>query len=226
LYEFKHVSPKEIDNDAKSLKAKESHGYDEIPTKVIKQNISYISSPLAHICNLILSSGTFPTRLKFAKIKPLYKKDERMDISNYRPISLLPSFSKIFEKFIFRRLIQHLDYNKILANEQFGFRSNTPTDLASFHLISKILEALNNRLLVGGIFCDLRKAVDCVDHKILLAKMYQYGITGKGLKLITSYLQDRNQRVIISSSSKLYYSEWESIKQVFHKALSLDHCFF
>jgi len=100
-----------------------------------------------------------------------------------------------------------------LANEQFGFRSKTSTDLASFHLISKILEALNNRLLVGGIFCDLRKAFDCVDHKILLAKMYQYGITVKGLKLITSYLQDRSQRVIISSRSKLYYSEWESIRQ-------------
>jgi len=75
-----------------------------------------------------------------------------------------------------------------------------------------ILEALNNRYL-GGTFCDLRKAFDCVEHKILLAKMYQYGITGKGLKLITSYLQDKNQRVIISSRSKLYYSEWESINQ-------------
>ena len=100
-------------------------------------------------------------------------------ISVIRPISLLPPFSKIFEKIIFRRLIQHFDYNKILGNEHFGFRSKTSTDLASFHLISKILEALNIRLLVGGIFCDLRKAFDCVDHKILLAKMYQYGITGK-----------------------------------------------
>jgi len=72
LHEFKHVSPKEIENVAKSLKAKNSHGYDEIPTKVIKQSISYISSPLAHICNLMLSSGTFPTRLKFAEIKPVY----------------------------------------------------------------------------------------------------------------------------------------------------------
>jgi hypothetical protein len=136
-----------------------------------------------------------------------------MDISNYRPISFLLSFSKIFEKIIFRRLIQHLDYNKILANEQFGFRSKSSTNLASFHLISKILEALYKGLWVGGIFFDLRKAFDCVDHKILLAEMYQYGITGKGLKLITSYLQDRNQSVIISSRSKLYYSEWESIKQ-------------
>ena len=83
--------------------------------------------------------------LKCAEIKPFYKKGERMDISNYRPISLLPSFSKIFQKIIFRRLIQHFDYNKILANEQFGFRSKTSTDLASLTLISKILEALTLR---------------------------------------------------------------------------------
>ena len=104
LDKLKFVSPEEIENVAKSLKAKESHGYDEIPTKVIKQSIAYISSPLAYICNLMLSSGIFPTRLKFAEIKPLYKKGERTDITNYRPISLLPSFSKIFEKIIFRRL--------------------------------------------------------------------------------------------------------------------------
>jgi hypothetical protein len=159
-----------------------------------------------------LTTGTFPTRLKFAEIKPLYKKVTGW-ISDYRPISLLPSFSKIFEKIIYRRLFQHLDYNKILANKQFGFRSKTSADLASFHLINKILEALNNRLLVGGIFCDLQKAFDCVDHEILLAKMYQYGITGIGLKLITSYLQDRNRTVIITNKSKPYYSEWESIKQ-------------
>jgi len=211
--EFKHVSPKEIENVAKSLKDKDSHGYDEIPTKVIKQSISYISSPLAHICNLMFSSGTFPTRLKFAEIIPIYKKGERMDIANYRPISILPSFSKIFEKVILKRLIQHFDYNKILVNEQFGFRNKTSTTLASFHLTSKILEALNNRLLVGGIFCDLRKAFDCVDHKTLLEKLYQYGITGEGLKLLTSYLKDRKQRVIINSRSKVYRSDWEPIQR-------------
>ena len=190
MCEFQYVSTKEIKKVAKSLKAEESHGYDEIPTKIIKQSISYISSPLAHICNLMLSSGTFPTRLKFTEIKPLYKKGERMDISNYRPISLLPSFSKILENIIFRRLIHYFNYNKILAKEQFGFRSNTSTELASYHLINRILVALNDRLLMGGIFCDLKKAFDCVDHEIVLTKLHQHGIVGKGLKLITSYLQE------------------------------------
>ena len=213
LDRLKFVSPAEIENVAKSLKAKNSYGYDEISTKVIKQSILYISSPLAYICNLMLSSGVFPTRLKFAEIKPLYKKGDKMDITNYRPISLLPSFSKIFEKVIFRRLTQHFDGNEILANEQFGFRSNSSTDLASYNLINEILMALNNKLLVGGIFCDLRKAFDCVDHEILLTKIHKYGIVGKSYKLIRSYLENRRQRVIITNKSKPYYSEWEPIKQ-------------
>jgi len=148
LCDFKYVSTNEIEKVAKSLKTRGSHGYEEIPTKVIKQSISYISSPLAHICNMMLCSSTFPTRLKFAEIKPLYKKGERMDISNYRPISLLPSLSKIFEKIIFRRLMYHFDHSMILANQQFGFRNNTSTELAYYHLINKILAALNNKLLV------------------------------------------------------------------------------
>ena len=80
----------------------------------------------------MLFSGTFPARLKFAEVKPSYKKGERTDISNYRPISILPSFSKIFEKIILTRLIQHLDHNMILADEQFGFRSGASTDLRFF----------------------------------------------------------------------------------------------
>jgi hypothetical protein len=98
LDKLKFVSPEEIENVAKSLKVKESHGYDEIPTKVVKQSISFTSSPLAYTCNLMLFSGVFTTRLKFAEVKPLYKKGERIDITNYRPISLLPSFSKNFRK--------------------------------------------------------------------------------------------------------------------------------
>jgi Notch-like protein len=89
---------KEIENIIKSLKPKNSHGYDEISTNLLKTSSVYISSPLNHICNKSLSSGIFPQRLKYAVVKPLFKKGERSCISNYRPISLLTSFSKVFEK--------------------------------------------------------------------------------------------------------------------------------
>jgi hypothetical protein len=105
----------------------------------------------------MISRGVFPTRLKFAEIKPLYKKGDMINISNYRPISLLTSFSKIFEKIIFTRLILHLNYNHILADEQFGFRTKSSTDLASYKRINDIITSLNNKLLVEGVFCDLQK---------------------------------------------------------------------
>jgi Notch-like protein len=100
---LKFASPKEIE-DVSSLKIKDSHGYDGISTKILKQSIPYISSPLTYVCNLIASTGIFPTRLKFAEIKPLYKKGDLANFTNYRPVSLLTSFSKIFENIIYTRL--------------------------------------------------------------------------------------------------------------------------
>ena len=97
---------------------------------------------------------------------------------------MLTSFSKSFEKIVFTRLIRHLNYNHILAHEQFGFRTKSSMDLASYKLRNDILKSLNNKLLVGGVFCDLQKAFDCVDHDLLLSKMHWYGISGKGYNLI------------------------------------------
>ena len=115
-------------------------------------------------------SGTFPTRLKYAVIKPLLKKGDKDNIANYRPISLLTSFSKVFERIIYDRLLKHIETNNILASEQFGFRTSSSTEKASYKLID-ILNALNNRLMVGGIFCDVQKAFDSVNHNILTNKI-------------------------------------------------------
>jgi hypothetical protein len=99
-------------------------------------------------------------------------------MSNYRPVSLLTTFSKVFEKVIHARLYQHSNNHNILVNEQFGFRAHSPTQKATLILINEILEALNSKKLVGGIFCELEKAFDSVKHDILLCKLEFYGIRG------------------------------------------------
>jgi len=100
-----------------SLKAKDSFGYDEISVKILKLSSPFISSPLNYICNKLLSPGIFPCRLKYAEVVPLLKKGDKEDTSNYRPISLLTAFSKVFEKVIYVRLYQHLINHSVLVNE-------------------------------------------------------------------------------------------------------------
>jgi hypothetical protein len=145
-----------------------SYGYEEISTKILKASAPFISSPRNYICDKNTRSGTFPICLKYSTVKPLFKKCDKENMANYRPISLLTSFSKVFKRIIYDRLLQHIEANNILASEQFSFRPSASTGKASFRLIDKILKSLNNRIMVGGIFCDLHKAFNCVNHSILL----------------------------------------------------------
>jgi hypothetical protein len=109
--------------------------------------------------------------LKYSVIKPLFKKGDKSDIKNYRPISLLTSFSKILERMIFIRLSKHVTNNAILSPNQYGFISNLSKEKATFKQLNDILQALNNKAYVGGIFCDLEKAFDCVNHDLLMKKL-------------------------------------------------------
>jgi len=143
-------------------------------------------------------------------VKPLHKKGDRLNVSNYRPISMLSSFSKVFEKVMYNQLQDHLIKFNILAKEQFGFRINSSTDKAIYKLTNEGLMALNNKSAVGGIFFDLEKAFDCLNHKILMSKLQFYGITGKARSWLESYFINRYQRVQLSDEYT-NLSTWEKI---------------
>jgi hypothetical protein len=131
--------------------------------------------------------------MKFSIIKPIYKKGNKMNPTNYRAISLLTSFSKVFEKALYIRLTEHFNINKFLVGNQVGCRKGIATEDAIFKLKNEILNALNNETMDGSIFCDLEKAFDSVNYNILLSKLPYYGISGRAKLLLDSYLQNRYQ---------------------------------
>lgn len=129
-----------------------------------------MSCTLTHICNKSLSLGIFQSCLKYLEIKPLFRNGNRQNISNYRPISLLTSFSMGSEKVMHNKLIEHLNIYNILVQEQFGFRKKS-TEQAIYNLMNEILQASNNKFMVGGIFCGLQKAFDFINREILLSEL-------------------------------------------------------
>jgi len=158
----------EIDKIIHSLKCKNLYGYDEVSIRILKISAPYILTPLTYTFHKILSTGIFPDRLKFSEVKPLFKKEATAEFSNYRPISLLTSFSKVNERIIYTRLYRYLNEHNILVNEQFGFREKSSTDMATYALLNTVLLSLDKKKIVGGLFCDLQKSFDCVNHDILL----------------------------------------------------------
>ena len=169
----------------------------DIPISVIKKCSPVLSPILAKHFNHLMKIGEFPDPLKLGKISPVFKKDNEELMKNYRPVSTLPIFGKIFEKVIYVRLYNFFVSQGILHNKQFGFRKNHSTTHALNYSISQIKNALNKNEHVLGIFIDLSKAFDTIDHEILLKKLEHYGIRGRALSLLASYLQNRIQVVSV-----------------------------
>ena len=158
-----------------------SPGYDDIHPKIIKQISMIIAMPLSHIINCSLISGIVPSKLKIAKVIPIFKNGHRDDMYNYRPISVLPCFSKILDKIIANRLLSFLLKYNILYDHQFGFIPGKNTTHAILSLVDYLINSFEDNKLTCGIFLDISKAFDTIDHNILLSKLYKYGIRGNTL---------------------------------------------
>ena len=154
--------------------------------KLLKSVKHDILTPLLHICNLSLEHGKFPDKLKIAKVVPIFKKGDKQLFDNYRPVSILPAFSKIIEKLVYKRIMIFFDEHNILYNYQFGFRQGRSTEMALFTMTNQFYEAI----------LDLTRAFDTLSHDILLRKLYKcmYGIRGtyrwNGFKIILSIVNN------------------------------------
>ena len=188
------VTENEIDKIILNFR-ESSAGWDELKPTVIKSIRHCISLPLRHICNLSFRTGIFPDELKIANVVPIFKSGDEMIFSNYRPVSVLPVFSKIIERLMYNRLLKYINDNNLLYKYQFGFQKGRSTHMALIILIDKISEALENGDCVIGIFLDFSKAFDTVDQIILLQKMYLYGIQDTTLSWFENYLSNRKQYV-------------------------------
>ena len=167
----------------------------DIPIGVIKKAAPILSTILTWHFNYLMEIGKFPDELKLGKITPIFKKDNEELLENYRPVSTLPIFGKIFEKIIYSRFYSYFLSKGILHDRQFGFRKYHSTSHALNYSIDQIKECLTQGDHVLGIFIDLSKAFDTIDHDILLQKLQHYGIRGNSLRLIKSYLSNRKQCV-------------------------------
>ncbi len=173
-------------------------GLDKLPGKLLRAAAPIISNPLSFILNLSLQSGKFISEWKYAKVLPLFKSGSVMERNNYRPISILPILSKILERFVHTHLTEFLDVNNLLTSVQSGFRKLHSTVTALLHVTERWLRNIDQGLVTGVVFVDLRKAFDSVDIDVLLAKLPQFGITGKEHIWFKSYLTGRSQSVTVS----------------------------
>ena len=177
----------------------------EISSDVIKHISPSVFEPMRYIFNPSIEKGIFPDQLKIAKVTPLFKKGDYALVDNYPPTSVLPCFSKILERIIYNRLYSFFSENNILYKKQFGFQKQHSTDHAIDHLVNEILKSFESNCYTLGVFIDLTKAFDTVDHNILLKNLFHYGVRGNNLKLLQSYLHNRKQYIAYENSSKTEY---------------------
>ena len=206
-FSFSEVSLSEIEKELENLNPKKANTYGNIPAKHLKQTSDICSTSLHKIVNETINKSNFPSQLKHADISPVFKKDDATNVQNYRPVSVLPAVSKIFERIMQRQIVTHID--KYLSPFLCGFRKGFNTQHALIALIEKWKSTLDKHGFAGAILMDLSKAFDTLNHDLLLAKLHAYGFDKKALLLVKSYLTNRWQRTKINTS----FSSWSELLQ-------------
>ena len=181
-----------------NLKPKTSVDIDGMSSKLLKYIQPIVTKPLTLIINQMITTGIFPQKLKEARVIPLYKKNENFLIENYRPVSILPPFSKVAERVMHDQLYNHFHTLKLFYASQYGFRTLHSTELATLELIDRITNSMDAGEVPINIYIDLSKAFDTLDHHILLTKLQYYGVHGNSLSLFQSYLNNRKQSVYLN----------------------------
>ena len=194
---FEECTEGEIESIISSLDVTKSSGPNSIPVFILHLLKDSVSNPLNKIFNLSLRTGQHPDILKISKTIPIFKKGSRLMVSNYRPISLLSNLNKILEKIVHERVYKFLEAFQCIYSFQFGFRKKHSTNHALIEITETIRQALDNKKIACGIFVDLQKAFDTVNHDVLVAKLEHYGIRGTANKWFASYLKNRSQYVSV-----------------------------
>lgn len=203
VFEFRYINPHVVIKTFKDIKIKNTEDLWGMSVRLCSSIIETLAPYLASLFNSCIDQGVFPDLMKHSKVIPLFKSGDKKDPSNFRPVSVLPVLSKVFEKIVLNQMLLHFNINGLLHNQQFGFTKGRSTTDAAVALLQHIFGAWEESQDVVGVFCDLSKAFDCVNHETLLLKLEHYGVKERALDLISSYLGDRIQKVQINGAKSL-----------------------
>ena len=199
--QFKCITDNDTQKAIDKLENKSSSGHDGISNKLLKLLKMELSKSLTLIINQMITTSIFPDSFKIPKITPLFKKGDASLLSNYRPISLLPTFSKFFERIVYNQLYEYFNGNNLLAEQQYGFRTNHSTEYAVVKLVDTISKEMESGSTPTALYIDLSKAFDTLSFDILLYKLNYYGVKGNAFKLLKNYLTNRKQYVVFNSQN-------------------------
>ena len=200
-FEFNDVSVDFVRKELSSLKVNKSSGLRDIHTPFLKTGADVLAAPLTYIFNLSLHNAIIPRSWKCATVTPLHKDGSVSDPNNFRPISVLPVVMKIFNRAVRSQIYQHLSTNKLLSSHQSGFRPGHSTTTCLLDVSDFILKNMDQGCLTGGLFLDLSKAFDLIDHSILKFKLAHVGILDYALHWFDNYLTGRTQTVCVHGTS-------------------------